>query len=212
MKIKLLLVDDHAVVRMGLKSLLEDEPRIEIIGQASSGIEAITFVNNNTVDVILLDINMPDLNGIETAKLLLKAGSKAKILIFSMHNDPEYVLKSVEAGVHGYLLKDASKEDILKGIETVFSNNKYFPSTISEILVSAIQTGGQLNKPKVLNKLSKKEIQILKLIALGKNSQEIASELDLSIRTVSNHRANMLKKTNLNNTVELVRLASIEGL
>jgi DNA-binding NarL/FixJ family response regulator len=159
---------------------------------------------------------MPEMNGIETAAHISKKFPKVKILIFSMHNDPDYILKSIENKVDGYILKDADKEEIVKAMHAVHNGEKYFPPEISAILVSAIQGGASIKSSKALNKvldiLSKKEIEVLKFISHGKSSKEIADKLGLSIRTVSNHRANMLKKTNLNNTAELVRMASTEGL
>jgi DNA-binding NarL/FixJ family response regulator len=208
-KIKILLVDDHAVVRKGLISLLEDEPNFEIVGDLGSGREALEFVKTHIVDLILLDLNMPELSGIETAKLLSKQAPKIKKLVFSMHNDSDYVLKSIENGVDGYLLKDSEKEEIVKAIEQIFGGHKYFPPTVSAIIVDALQStkskqtlGKDTNE--TLKLLSKKEKQILQLIADGNNSQVIAAKLGLSVRTVSNHRANMLRKTDLNNTTELV--------
>lgn len=215
-KIRILLVDDHAVVRKGLISLLEDEENLEVVGDVGSGKEALEVVPKLKPEIILLDLNMPEMSGMETAKHLKKLAPSIKILVFSMHNDADYVLKSIENGVDGYLLKDSEKDEIMLGINTVYEGNKYFPPSISAILVGAIQTKGKtVAGPKTSLKtdvLSKKEKQILKLITEGKNSKEIADLLDLSIRTVSNHRANMLKKTNLSNTAELVRIASKEGI
>jgi DNA-binding NarL/FixJ family response regulator len=215
-KIRILLVDDHAVVRKGLISLLEDEENLEVVGDVGSGKEALELVPKLKPEIILLDLNMPEMSGMETAKHLKKLSPAPKILVFSMHNDADYVLKSIENGVDGYLLKDSEKDEIMLGINTVYEGNKYFPPSISAILVGAIQTKGKaIAGPKTSLKtdvLSKKEKQILKLITEGKNSKEIADLLDLSIRTVSNHRANMLKKTNLSNTAELVRIASKEGI
>lgn len=215
-KIRILLVDDHAVVRKGLISLLEDENNLQIVGDVGSGKEALELVPKLKPEIILLDLNMPEMSGMETAKHLKKLSPAPKILVFSMHNDTDYVLNSIENGVDGYLLKDSEKDEIMLGINTVYEGNKYFPPSISAILVGAIQTKGKVFAgPKTSLKtdvLSKKEKQILKLITEGKNSKEIADLLDLSIRTVSNHRANMLKKTNLSNTAELVRIASKEGI
>jgi DNA-binding NarL/FixJ family response regulator len=215
-KTKILLVDDHAVVRKGLISLLEDEKQINIIGDVAGGEEALLFASNNLPDMLLLDLNMPNMSGTETAKQFSKLYPSVKKLVFSMHNNAEYILNSIENGVDGYLLKDCDKEEILEAIETVSGGDRYFPQSVSAILVGALQNknkkSGSVNEGKITKILSKKETQILKLIAEGKNSKDIAEKLDLSIRTVSNHRANMLKKTNLNNTAELVRIASKEGL
>jgi DNA-binding NarL/FixJ family response regulator len=176
-KIKILLVDDHAVVRKGLISLLEDESQLKIVGDVGSGKEALEFVKNHKVDIVLLDLNMPEMSGIETAKHLSKTHPKLKKLVFSMHNDPDYVLKSIENGVDGYILTK----------KTTTKDNK-----------------------SVLDLLSKKELEILQLVAKGLSSQEIAEKLELSVRTVSNHRANMLRKTNINNTTELVGILKSE--
>lgn len=217
-KIKILLVDDHAIVRKGLISLLEDEENIEVVGDVSGGKEGLTFLETQEVDLVMLDLNMPEMSGMETAKHIKKKHSKTKILVFSMHSDADYILNSIENGVDGYLLKDSDREEILNAIDIVYHGEKYFPPAVSAILVQALQSktkkpsGGQTSQTSVLDMLSKKETQILKMIADGKSSQEIAEELDLSIRTVSNHRANMLKKTNLSNTAELVRITSREGL
>jgi DNA-binding NarL/FixJ family response regulator len=211
-KIKILLVDDHAVVRKGLISLLEDEPGLDLVGDVGSGREALEFVKNQKVDLVLLDLNMPEMSGMETAKHLSKLNPKVKKLVFSMHNDPDYVLKSIENGVDGYLLKDSEKEEIVKAIEEVTNGQKYFPTAISAILVGALQTKKVSSKSagSVLSLLSKKELEILRLVAEGMSSQEIAEKLDLSVRTVSNHRANMLRKTNINNTTELVGILKSE--
>lgn len=214
--IKVLLVDDHAVVRKGMSFLLEDEPGIEIVGEAGGGKEALEKIPLLNPNLVLLDINMPEMNGIETATHISKKFPKVRVLIFSMHNDPDYILKSIESKVDGYLLKDAEKEEIVKAMHVIHGGEKYFPPDVSAILVSAMQGGAGI-KPtstsnKVLSILSKKEMEVLKFIADGKSSKDIAEKLGLSIRTVSNHRANMLKKTNVNNTAELVRIASTEGL
>lgn len=211
-KIKVLLVDDHAVVRKGLISLLEDEDSLEIIADVSSGKEAINFIASNKLDLVLLDLNMPEMSGLETSKILSKTHPKLKKLVFSMHNDPDYILKSIENGVDGYLLKDSEKDEIVKAIEQVNAGQKYFPTTISSILVDALQTKKTISKTgnSVLQALSKKELEILRLVAEGLSSQEIAEKLELSVRTVSNHRANMLRKTNINNTTELVGILKSE--
>jgi DNA-binding NarL/FixJ family response regulator len=214
--IKLLLVDDHEVVRKGMKFLLEDEENLEIIGEASDGEEALQKIEELKPNLVLLDVNMPVMNGIEAAKKISANYPAVRVLIFSMHNDPDYIVNSVTNGVDGYILKDAEKEEIMKAMKTSHRGEKYFPPNVSALLVSALQGGGMpkvksKRSASVLDKLSKKEKEILKFIAQGMSSKDIALRLTLSIRTVSNHRANMLKKTGLNNTAELVRMATNEG-
>ncbi|WP_229308475.1 response regulator [Jiulongibacter sediminis] len=199
-----------------MKFLLEDEENLEIIGEASDGEEALQRIEELKPNLVLLDVNMPGMNGIEAAKKISANYPAVRVLIFSMHNDPDYIVNSVTNGVDGYILKDAEKEEILKAMKTVHRGEKYFPPNVSALLVSALQGGGMpkvksKRSASVLDKLSKKEKEILKFIAQGMSSKDIALRLTLSIRTVSNHRANMLKKTGLNNTAELVRMATNEG-
>ena len=211
--IKLLIVDDHAVVRKGIQNLLEDEANIEIVGEASDGIEALEKVKILKPNIVLLDLTMPKMSGFEVAKTISEKYSAVKTLIFSMHNNPEYMVTSVENGAMGYLLKDTSKEEILKALNSVFLGNKYFPPTVSALIIDGLltqrkqKTTPKLKSTSILSKISKKEREILKYITEGLSSQEIAEKLSLSIRTVSNHRANILRKTNVKNTAELVRLA-----
>lgn len=212
-KIKLLIVDDHAVVRKGIQNLLEEEPNIEIIGEASDGIEAIEKVKTLKPTIVLLDLTMPQMSGFEVAKIISDKYPSTKSLIFSMHNNPEYMVTSVENGAMGYLLKDTSKEEILKALESVSAGNKYFPPTVSAMIIDGLlaqrkqKTAPKLKNTSLFSKISKKEREILKYITEGMSSQEIAEKLSLSVRTVSNHRANILRKTDVKNTAELVRLA-----
>ena len=212
-KIKLLIVDDHAVVRKGIQNLLEEEPNIDIIGEAADGIEAIEKVKTFKPSIVLLDLTMPQMSGFEVAKIISDKYPSTKSLIFSMHNNPEYMVTSVENGAMGYLLKDTTKEEILKALEIVSTGNKYFPPTVSAMIIDGLleqrkqKTTPNLKNTSLFAKISKKEREILKYITKGLSSQEIAEKLSLSVRTVSNHRANILRKTNVKNTAELVRLA-----
>jgi len=209
-KIKIVLADDHAIFRKGVKSLLEDELDIQIVGEASNGVEALEKVKELSPDVLMIDISMPKMTGIETAEIVTKQYKHTKSLILSMHNNDDYILKSVECGAYGYLLKDTSKEEMLKAIRAVASGEKYFTGTVSNIIVNgylnkAGKTSGDDKTEKEL--LSRKEKAILKLIVDGMNSREIAEKLELSGRTVDNHRANMMKKMNVKNAAEMVKLA-----
>lgn len=213
-KIKLMIVDDHAVVRKGIINLLEDEENIEIVGEAPDGIEALEGIKELKPTIILLDLSMPKMTGFEVAKIISQKYSAVRSIIFSMHNNQEYMVQAVENGAMGYLLKDTSKEEILKALDTVANGNKYFPPTVSAMIID-----GLLNQKKnsssatkkeasaIVNALSKQEKVILNYIVEGLNSQEISEKLKLSVRTVSNHRANILRKTQVKNTAELVRLA-----
>jgi DNA-binding NarL/FixJ family response regulator len=209
-KIKVVLADDHAIFRKGVKSLLEDELDIEIIGEANDGIEALEKVNILHPDILMIDITMPRMTGIEASEILSKNNSDTKALILSMHNSDDYILKAVECGASGYLLKDTSKEEMLKALKTLARGEKYFAGTVSNIIIN-----GYLNKVEKQHNddkpereaLSRKEKIILKYIIDGLNSRQIAEKLELSGRTIDNHRANMMRKMNVRNAAELVKIA-----
>ncbi len=219
--INIMLVDDHALVRQGIKSLLEDETNLVVIGEASSAKEAIEKVKNNPPDLLIIDIKMPQMTGIELVQILAKEGLATRFLMLSMHDSEEYVLQSVDAGAHGYLLKDASRDEFLKGIQTVCNDGLYFSGDISQYLINryrkkdkaivpekpAIPLG---NLPTV--SLTKREMQILKLAASGLTNQEIADELGKSKRTVEAHRFNLMKKLEVKNLMELVKKGQALGL
>jgi len=212
-KIKVLIVDDHQVVRRGIINLFEDELDIEIVGEASDGIEAIEKIKELLPDIVLLDISMPKMGGLETVEKLTKLKSTAKIIVFSMHNNEEYIVKSIQSGAMGYVLKDTSKEELLSAIRKVFQGEKFFNSQISEIVINSISNKNRKTKSiKETIKLTKTEKLILSHIINGLNSREIAEKLDSSIRTIDNHRAHIIKKSNVKNTAELVMLSLKENL
>ncbi len=212
--IKVLLADDHDVVRKGMKMLLEDEEGVTVIGEASDGADAVEKVRVLLPDVVILDLTMPKMTGIEAAAIISQEFPSVKILIFSMHNNREYIINSVENGANGYLLKDTSKEELLRALTVVSEGRKYFPPEISEVIIDELLAksgNGNASIPvdakAIFQKITPKERQILDLIIQGYNSREIADKLFLSIRTVDNHRANMMKKTKAKNTADLVKMA-----
>ncbi|MFY7826783.1 MAG: response regulator [Flectobacillus sp.] len=210
--IKVLLADDHDVVRKGMKMLLEDEEGILVIGEAADGAEAIDKVKILMPDVVILDLTMPKMTGIEAAAVISQEYPSVKILIFSMHNNREYIINSVENGASGYLLKDTGKDELLRALTVVSEGRKYFPPEISEVIIDELLAknlsgGAPAESKPIFQKITPKERQILDLIVQGYNSREIADKLFLSIRTVDNHRANMMKKTKAKNTADLVKMA-----
>lgn len=210
--IRIILADDHSIFRKGVKSILDEEHDITVIGEAENGIEAIEKVRDLAPDILLIDIAMPKMNGIEAAQIIFKQFKATKTIVLSMHNNEDYILKSVESGAYGYLLKDTNKEEMIKAIRIVAGGDKYFNGVVTSIIVE-----GYLNKstrkPKSESneegglKLSKKEKIIIKYIIDGLSSRQIADKEDLSVRTVDNHRANMMKKLNVKNAAEMVKLA-----
>ena len=207
-KIRVVLVDDHFVVRNGIKTLI-DGTEIEIIGEASNGVEAVDAVKRLSPDVVLMDIAMPQMNGLDATEIISKQYKNSKSLILSMYDNEEYILSAVEAGALGYLLKDAPREEILTAIRTVAKGEKYFNSSVSNIIINgyikAKKSG--ISEIETNVKLSKKEMIILNQIVQGLNSRQIADKLELSIRTVDNHRANMMKRLSVKNAAELVKMA-----
>lgn len=218
--IKIMLVDDHALVRKGIKSLLEDEEDLAVIAEASSGVEALEKIKQNAPDLVIIDIKMPAMTGIELVKQLVSLNLSTRYLMLSMHDSEEYVLQSVDAGAHGYLLKDASRDEFLKAIHTVCSNGVYFSGDVSQYLVNRYRQKENVLLAKPINSLptipmvslTKREMQILKLAASGMTNQEIADELGKSKRTVETHRFNLMKKLAAKNLMELINKGRAIGV
>lgn len=211
--IRVVLADDHVFVRDGIKSLLENEANIEVVGEATDGLEALKIVETEQPDLLILDIRMPNLTGIEVVEKLRSQNNLVKIVMLSMHESEEYVLKSIKAGADGYLLKGSSKEEFLKAVHTVANGGKYFSGDISSILI------GQLSNPGVAiaeskqsldedMMITKREKEILKLLLSGKGNKEIAEALDISKRTAEVHRFNLMKKLKVKNLMELSNKAN----
>ncbi|MEM6629637.1 MAG: response regulator transcription factor [Bacteroidota bacterium] len=214
--IRVILADDHSLVRDGIKSLLEEAENIRVIGEAADGEEAINVVSIQAPDILIVDIRMPGLNGIETISEMRKKGIATKALVLSMHDSEEYVLQSVEAGAHGYLLKDTSKEEFIKAIHTIHKGEKYFSGDISPILVkgylekvspeSAVEPEPE-EIPTANIKLTKRQKEILQLAVTGMSNQEIADHLGKSRRTVEAHRFSLMKKIGAKNLADLIKKA-----
>lgn len=219
--IRVVLADDHELIRDGIKSLLEDINGIEVVGEAADGVEALNAVAEQHPDLLIVDIRMPNKNGIDTVRELTALGSTTRSLVLSMHDSEDYVLQSIEAGAFGYILKGAAKEEFLKAIRTIHQGEKYFSGDISQIIVNKYLEKLQLptSKEALLPPfaieeaksesvfqplfLTKREIQILKLAISGLSNKEIAEQLDKSVRTVEAHRFNLMKKLKAKNLMEL---------
>lgn len=208
--IKIILADDHEIVRNGIKILLESEGDIDVVAEASDGEEAVKLVQSYSPDLLVVDIRMPKLNGIETTTIVKKRFPDIKVLVLSMHDDEEYIIKSVEGGAHGYLLKDTSKPEFIKAIHTINQGDKYFSGDISNILVNGyLSAKSKKATPEESSgskdyQLTKRERQILKMTYLGTSNKEIADQLQKSVRTVETHRFNIMKKLEVNNIAELL--------
>ncbi|WP_281226061.1 response regulator [Flavobacterium aquiphilum] len=211
-KIRVILADDHVFVRDGIKSLLENESNITVVGEATDGLEALSLVDSLQPDLLILDIRMPNMTGIEVVEQLRGKNNMVKIVMLSMHESEEYVLKSIQAGADGYLLKGSSKEEFLKALHTVSNGGKYFSGDISSILIGQLTNPGATVEPKQPlaeeQLITKREKEILKLLLSGKGNKEIAEALDISKRTAEVHRFNLMKKLKVKNLMELSNKAT----
>ncbi len=215
--INVVLVDDHVLVRNGIKSLLEEEKDIKVIDEASDGLEALEVLKTSQPDILIVDIRMPEMNGIEVVKEVNKSYSTVKTLVLSMHDSEEYVLKSIDAGADGYMLKGASKVEFMKALHTVASGGKFYSGDISSIIINNM-VNGKIKRPATekpienIFKLTKREKQILALVLEGKSNKEIAEEIEVSKRTAEVHRFNLMKKLEVKNLIELSKKATEHGL
>lgn len=218
--IKVILADDHELVRDGIKLLLESEQNISVVDEASDGEQALSVLAKNAgnVDILIVDIRMPKMTGIEVVEQIKQRNIPVKTLVLSMHDSEEYVLKSIDAGADGYLLKGSSKEEFLKALHAVIEGGKYFSGDISAILINNFQRAN--HKPEFLIKensdsdliLTKREKEILRLLLSGNSNKEIAEALDISKRTAEVHRFNLMKKLKVKNLIELANKANELGV
>jgi DNA-binding NarL/FixJ family response regulator len=202
-QITILLADDHSLVRRGFRRLLEDDEAMKVIGEASNGVEAIRMAYELKPQVVVMDLSMPELDGVQATKEIVKHLPGTDVLVLSMHAEDNYVRNALDAGAKGYLLKSAIDVDLIGAIRAVAEGKRFIGSGLRYI---AQEQGDELNK------LTAREKQVLQLIAQGKSNKEIASLLDLSVNTVSVHRANLMEKMNIHRTAELVLFAIRKGL
>jgi two-component system response regulator NreC len=211
--IRVLLVDDHTIVRQGLKCLLKDVDGIEVVGEAENGHQLLKVAGKVKPDVILLDLSMPVLGGIEAAERLKKEVPKAKILVLTMHTHEEYVYNTFKLGISGFLVKKATSEEIITAIRAVHGGETYISPAVSERFVQEyVRANHTSHPPSFPEKLTFRERQILKLIAEGWASNKIAEHLHISIRTVETHRNNIMQKLKLHKVADLVKYAIRRGL
>jgi len=206
-KINILLADDHTIVRDGIKMLLSAEIDIHVVGEAGNGDEAIQLARKLKPDIVLMDISMPNINGLEAAKEILRF-VETKIILLSMYTDEEYVLQAIRMGVSGYLHKQTAAPTLIKAIRAVINGEAYFSPSISKtVLETAQKTFNENDERSRLDLLTKREKQVLQLIAEGISSKQIGINLFISLPTVYKHRQNLMKKVGVSNAAGLVRLA-----
>lgn len=211
--ISILLADDHTVMRSGLRVLLERQPGMEVVGEAADGRQAIEMAEALCPAVAVLDIAMPNLNGIEATRQISAKSLRTAVIILSMHADESYVLRALKAGAKGYLLKDAPESDLISAIRAVHEGKAYFSPAISRMLVDdymrQLQHRGVEDSYELL---TDREREVLQLLAEGRSNKEVASYLKLSLYTIETHRSNILQKLNLHGTPELILYAVRKGI
>tara|TARA_R110002049_G_scaffold196443_3_gene365500 strand:+ start:437 stop:1114 length:678 start_codon:yes stop_codon:yes gene_type:complete len=216
--IRVFLVDDHEIIRDGIKSLIGSYEFIDVIGEAGSGEDAIAQLTELDVDVVLMDIQMPKMNGIETAGKLLKIKPNLKVIALSMHNEEAYILRMLKIGASGYLLKESGRDELVRGIETVFGGQQYLSNMVSMKLINSLLKSKVKKQAKSkaeslpANLFTSRERQILELLTTGATSQQISDQLSISRRTVDTHRRNLFQKARVKNSAGLVNFAFENGL
>jgi DNA-binding NarL/FixJ family response regulator len=211
--VRVLLADDHGIVRRGLRAILETEPGLTVVAEAADGMEALRLVEEHQPDVLIIDIGMPKMNGIEVAARTQKLERPPNVIILSMHSDESYITRALAAGARAYLLKDATDEDLLPAIRMVASGKPFFSPAVTVVLVEDFMR--QLRARGLTDTyhlLTDREKEVLQLLAEGRSNKEVATLLNLGLSTVETHRANLMQKLGLHNTAEIVLYAVRKGI
>lgn len=212
-KIKVLLAEDHTIVRKGIRSLLDDQPNIEVIGEAEDGREAIEKVEQLFPDIILMDNTMPNLNGLEATRQIKKRFPEIKILILTMHTNEEYILQFLRAGASGYLVKQTAPNELVSAIEAVYRGDSFLSPSISRTIIDEfIRQAESTGKWDSYDTLTDREREVLQLLAEGFSSKEIADDLHISVKTVGVHKINLMHKLNLHSQSEITKYAIRKGI
>jgi DNA-binding NarL/FixJ family response regulator len=211
--VRILLADDHTVMRNGLRLLLERQPHLQVVGEAADGRQAVALSESAKPDVVIMDIAMPNLNGIEAARQIVNRNPRTAIAILSMHSDESYVIRALKAGARAYLLKDSAEADLLAAVRALTEGKSFFSPAISKILVEdymrQLESRGAEDTYELL---TNREREILQLLAEGRTNKEVANMLNLSLYTVETHRTHILQKLNLHSVPELILYAVRKGI
>ncbi|MFQ5529198.1 MAG: response regulator [Gemmatimonadota bacterium] len=211
--IRIVVADDHALVREGIRHVLDDVEGFEVVAEAGNGREALESVENTDPDVVLLDLTMPGLGGLEVTSRLRASSELPRVLILSMHDETEYVLRAVRAGADGYLLKDDAGPEMLRdAVAAVHAGDSFFSPRAAAALALSVRTVEEKGAPQPLESLTGREIDVLRLLASGQSNKQMASELGISRRTVESHRESLMRKLRIRTVAGLTRLALEQGL
>jgi two-component system response regulator NreC len=212
-KLRILLADDHIVMRTGLRALLERQPNLEVVGETENGRETVALAASLRPDVVVMDVGMPVLNGIEATQTIVTQCPATAVVILSMHADESYVMRALKAGARGYLLKDSAAADLVGAIQAISQGKSFFSPKVSRILAEDyVRVLKQKGAVDTYDLLTSREREILQLLAEGKTNKEVATALNISPYTVETHRSHILQKLNLHNSAELVLYAVRKGI
>jgi DNA-binding NarL/FixJ family response regulator len=207
--IRILITDDHTIVRQGLRKLLDEEEGFEVVGEATDGRDSVAKAMDLMPDIVLMDLSMPGLTGLEAARQIVKRLPKTRVLILSMHKNEAYVLQALQAGASGYILKDSASEEVVTALRSVHRGDSYLSPSISRVVIEDYlrlsQPGASGGTKTLYETLTVREREIFQLLAEGLKNQEISERLHVSVKTVETHRAHIMEKLNLNNIAELVK-------
>ncbi len=210
--LKILIADDHKILREGLKAILRERESIEVVGEAANGREAVSKARKLAPDVVIMDIAMPGLNGIEATRRIRRHSPRIKVVVLSMYNSREYVLEALKAGAMAYLQKETASRELLLAIDKVTKGEIYLEGAHSQYVLDEFRNASRDSERTLLNNLTSREREILQLVAEGKSNKSVAGILNLSLKTVETHRQNMMKKLSAHNVVGLVKFAIRTGL
>lgn len=212
-KIRILLADDHQLMRSGLRLLIEQQPDLGVVGEATNGREAVALTKSLRPDVAVMDISMPSLNGIEAAHQITQSHPEIAVIVLSMHADESYVLRALRAGAKGYLLKDSAESDLIEAVRAVARGKSFFSPAVSKVLLDDyMRKLKHSGVEDAYDLLTPREREILQLVAEGKSNKEVANLLNLSVYTVETHRSNIMQKLNLKGVPELTLYAVRKGI
>jgi DNA-binding NarL/FixJ family response regulator len=212
MSIKVLLVDDHQIMLQGLRALLEKQPDMDVVAEAGEGRTALRLARDLVPDVVILDVAMPDLNGIETARMIIAERPDVKVIALSMHSDRRFVVEMLKAGASGYLLKDCALEDLVRAIRVVIANQTYLSPEVAGTVVGDYVRKSSLSDTSAFSVLTAREREVLQLLAEGMSTKQIASCLNISAKTVETHRQHIMEKLDTRSIADLIKYAVREGL
>jgi DNA-binding NarL/FixJ family response regulator len=212
MSIRVLIADDHKIMLAGLRSLLEKQTDFEVVGEADNGRKAVQMAQEKTPDVVVMDVSMPDLNGIEATMQIIESLPKTRVVALSMHSDKRFVMGMLRAGASGYLLKDCASQELANAIVQVAGGKKYLSPEITGVVIDDFLLGGSAEEVAAASPLSPREREVLQLIAEGWSTKQIASHLYVSIKTIETHRRQIMRKLDLHAIADLTKYAIREGL